>query len=181
MISSTRIIVLLFGFLNVPALISHVCSHNTLLGIKDRHNGNILFDTAGHIIHIDYGFLLGISPGGNLGFESAAFKLTGEMIELMGGAHSEAFGTFTELVVQGFLVARRMMSPILAVVSSFADSGLPCFTYKADNISALRGRFDPSVSDSIAADRMRKRVRDAAYKWTTNAYDYLQKVQNNIQ
>lgn len=46
-----------------------------ILKIKDRHNGNILMDAQGHIIHIDFGFMLSNSPG-NWDFESAPFKLT---------------------------------------------------------------------------------------------------------
>mmetsp|Transcript_4903 Transcript_4903/g.663 ORF Transcript_4903/g.663 Transcript_4903/m.663 type:complete len:80 (+) Transcript_4903:674-913(+) len=70
-----------------------------ILNIKDRHNGNILLDNKGHIIHIDFGFFLSNSPGRNFNFETAPFKLTKDMIDVMGGYQSEGFNEYKRLIV----------------------------------------------------------------------------------
>ncbi|OLY82300.1 Phosphatidylinositol 4-kinase pik1, partial [Smittium mucronatum] len=54
------------------------------LQLKDRHNGNILIDNLGNLIHIDFGFMLNNSPGA-IGFETAPFKFTQEYLELLAG------------------------------------------------------------------------------------------------
>ena len=118
--------------------------------------------------------------GGNLGFETAAFKLSREMVDLFGGMRSETFAVFVDLVVKAFLAAREVMDSILAVVSCMADSGLPCFTAKLNNVTQLRNRFFPTMTAVDAAQAMRGLVFDAAAKWTTTAYDGVQKLQNNI-
>lgn len=77
-----------------------------LLQIKDRHNGNILLDQEGHLIHIDFGFMLSNSPG-NIGFEAAPFKLPPEYIEVLGGVDAEPFIVFKQLFREGFEAARK--------------------------------------------------------------------------
>jgi phosphatidylinositol kinase/protein kinase (PI-3 family) len=87
-----------------------------LMQVKDRHNGNILLDSHGHILHIDFGFILSSSPGKNLGFETSAFKLTHEFVEVMGGLGSDMFEYFKILMLQGLIAARKHMDKIVSVV-----------------------------------------------------------------
>ncbi|KAK9849792.1 hypothetical protein WJX84_000135 [Apatococcus fuscideae] len=153
-----------------------------LLQSKDRHNGNIMITNEGHLVHIDFGFILEISPGGNLGFESAAFKLSHEMTQILdpGARRSSAtFQEFQELCIRGFLVARGVAEGIIAAVALMKDSGLPCFG-RGRPVENLRRRFRLDLNDAQAAAFMRATIADAYDKWTTGFYDYIQYLQNRI-
>ncbi|KFO73192.1 Phosphatidylinositol 4-kinase beta, partial [Cuculus canorus] len=86
-----------------------------LLQVKDRHNGNILLDADGHIIHIDFGFILSSSPR-NLGFETSAFKLTTEFVDVMGGLDGDMFNYYKMLMLQGLIAARKHMDKVVQIV-----------------------------------------------------------------
>jgi phosphatidylinositol 4-kinase B len=83
--------------------------------IKDRHNGNILIDMKGHIIHIDFGFILGINPG-NVNFESAPFKLTSEYVEILDGLDSPIFEYYKSLMLRGFMEAKKHVDSMCKII-----------------------------------------------------------------
>jgi phosphatidylinositol kinase/protein kinase (PI-3 family) len=70
-----------------------------ILQIKDRHNGNILIDTQGHMIHIDFGFLLSNAPGKGIKFERAPFKLTNDFVQILGGLGSKLFKAYRDAMI----------------------------------------------------------------------------------
>ncbi|KAK4491384.1 hypothetical protein RD792_002127 [Penstemon davidsonii] len=154
-----------------------------LLQPKDRHNGNLLFDSVGRLVHIDFGFIFEISPGGNMRFESAHFKLSHEMTQLLdpsGVMKSDTWYQFVSLCVKGYLAARRYMDGIISTVSLMTDSGLPCFS-RGDPIGNLRKRFHPEMSEREAANFMIRICTDAYNKWTTAGYDLIQYLQQGIE
>lgn len=85
-----------------------------LLQIKDRHNGNILLDRDGHLIHIDFGFILSNTPG-NIGFEAAPFKFPFEYLEVLGGIDSAPYLEFRRLFKEGFEAARKHCDRIISM------------------------------------------------------------------
>lgn len=49
----------------------------------------ILLDAEGRLIHIDFGFILGMAPGGNFALETCPFKLPTDYVDVMGGLESQ--------------------------------------------------------------------------------------------
>ncbi|RDY07116.1 Phosphatidylinositol 4-kinase beta 1, partial [Mucuna pruriens] len=151
--------------------------------VKDRHNGNLLLDEEGHIIHIDFGFMLSNSPGG-VNFESAPFKLTRELLEVMDsdaeGVPSEFFDYFKVLCIQGFLTCRKHAERIILLVEMLQDSGFPCFKGGARTILNLRKRFHLSLTEEQCVSLVLSLISSSLDAWRTRQYDYYQKVLNGI-
>ena len=151
-----------------------------LMQFKDRHNGNIMVDDKGHILHIDFGFLFDIAPGG-VKFERAPFKLTAEMIAVMGGSsaeRSQAWRWFEELTIKAYLCSRPYCDQLCHLVQLMLDSGLPCF--KPYTLKNFRDRFLLQKSEREAAEFMQACIRRSAGNVSTMVYDEFQLLTNGI-
>ncbi|EJT72778.1 phosphatidylinositol 4-kinase [Gaeumannomyces tritici R3-111a-1] len=149
-----------------------------LLQFKDRHNGNIMVDDAGHILHIDFGFCFDIAPGG-IKFERAPFKLTSEMMAVMGGStDSQAFKSFEELCVKAFLASRQHTEKLSQIVLLMMDSGLPCF--KPESVKHFKDRFVLDRTEREAADFVKDLIRKSHGSYSTGFYDSFQLMTNGI-
>ncbi|KAG8724521.1 Phosphatidylinositol 4-kinase pik1alpha (PI4-kinase)(PtdIns-4-kinase) [Ceratobasidium sp. 395] len=133
-----------------------------LLQIKDRHNGNILLDREGHLIHI-----------GNMGFESAPFKLPLEYVDVLGGVEAGPFLEFKRLFLEGFLAVRKHSDRIITLVDLMQkDSAFPCFAAFGEQTSQmLKDRFQPSLTTALVKEHAEKLIVTSLGSAWTRLYD----------
>ncbi|WAR59272.1 hypothetical protein PtB15_10B614 [Puccinia triticina] len=169
-----------------------------ILQLKDRHNGNILIDKEGHIIHIDFGFVLNNSPG-SIGFEMAPFKLAQDYIEVLNppayftsakdgkrhpssslsaGNELNRFHEFVELFKLSFKKIRKHAERIITIVELMqVESKLPCFGGNGDLvIKNLRDRFQLGLTSDDKLDEFieNKLVLASLNSVFTRLYDSFQ-------
>ncbi|THH16349.1 hypothetical protein EW146_g4282 [Bondarzewia mesenterica] len=152
-----------------------------LLQIKDRHNGNILLDREGHLIHIDFGFMLSNSPG-NIGFEAAPFKLPLEYVEVLGGVDGQPLREFRRLFREGFEAARKHCDRIITMVELMQkDSTLPCFAAFGEQTAVqLRERFQQALTHSLVEEHVDRLIDTSLGSHWTRLYDSYQYYSQSI-
>jgi phosphatidylinositol kinase/protein kinase (PI-3 family) len=154
-----------------------------LLGLKDRHNGNIMIDTRGHLINIDFGFAMGMKPGNDFSFERAPFKLTKEYVEVMGGVKSACYKEFERLFVAGFEEARKNSQIALGLVEIMMyKSKYPCFSGKRHGHGKALAQFEDRLMLKVPEHRVKAKilglVRKSRQHGGTYLYDAFQKATN---
>ena len=167
------------NFTRSLAAYSLICYY---LKIKDRHNGNILIDMYGNIIHIDFGFILGISPG-SINFENAPFKLTKEYVEIMGGFDSLYYQMYKDLMVKGMIISKKYVDNIINIAEIMSKgSKMPCFfkKNKDDIFQKFRERFHENKKDEEFIKIVDDMINTSYDNFRTNQYDNFQKLTNGI-
>jgi len=154
-----------------------------ILQIKDRHNGNLLIDSEGRIIHIDFGFLLSIAPGGSFSVETAPFKLTEEMVELLDGLDSKLFGEFVTAFTKGFIALQANCENIISALTILSNnSTFPCFQNKstAQILERLKYRFRTELNVNDAVKHCLDLITNSYGHYGTKQYDNFQYYTNGI-
>jgi len=91
-------------------------------------------------MHIDFGFLLSNAPGKGIKLEQAPFKLTQDMVDVLGGIKSKKFLEFRELMRLGFMAIQEQADKIVKLVEMmvFGQPDLPCFKEGENLIKELK-------------------------------------------
>jgi phosphatidylinositol 4-kinase len=172
------------NFIESCAAYSVVCY---LLQVKDRHNGNLLLDSEGHLIHIDFGFMLSNAPGGSFALETSPFKLTQEYLDVMGGEYSHHFETFRTLIIRAFLEARKHRDRICHLVRIVGECNpkLGCFSGGGINgvegaVNAMSERFYGSLTEEACIEKIVSLIDESINNWRTIQYDNYQRITNGI-
>ena len=85
-----------------------------ILQIKDRHNANILINMMdGRLVHIDFGFILSSRL---VNFETAPFKITTDIVKLLGGLQGKGFKRFRTRMTEGYQALHEDNERIIILV-----------------------------------------------------------------
>ncbi|RHZ29221.1 hypothetical protein DYB37_011330, partial [Aphanomyces astaci] len=170
---------------------------STTYAIKDRHNGNLMLHAEGYVMHIDFGFCFGTAPGGAFSIEGAPFKLTDDMIAVMGTAGMTAFQA---LLADGLVALHRHASRVslsnynshvslhetvqilsLVKITAYA-SPFPCF--QGDVLTMCRRLKERLCADAVDDDWVRQHalalIARSAGSVRTKLYVVLHQLKLNV-
>ncbi|XP_953957.1 phosphatidylinositol 4-kinase, putative [Theileria annulata] len=153
-----------------------------LLQVKDRHNGNILLDPYGHVIHIDYGFCLSNFPGKLISFETSPFKLTKEYLDVIEGGNPDNFVYFKTLITKGLLEVRKHVDEVVLLVEMMTTANkMPCFLAGTSyTIEMFKERFMLNQSEEACIRKITEIIDASVNSFSTVQYDTYQRLTNGI-
>ncbi|KAI9440788.1 atypical/PIKK/PI3K protein kinase, partial [Lactarius indigo] len=134
------------------------CVVTYILGVGDRHLDNLLVAPDGHFFHVDFGYILGHDPK----LYPPAVKVCKEMVDGMGGVHSQHYARFTNFCFTAFSILRQSANLILNLVTLMVDANVP--DIKGRNVhELLQEKFMPDLTEEEAIKHFETLLNETSY------------------
>lgn len=134
------------------------CVITYILGVGDRHLDNLLLAPDGHFFHADFGFILGRDPKPF----APVMKLTKEMVDCMGGVHSEHYKKFKQYCFLAYAALRKSSNLILNLFSLMVDANIPDIRLEPDKaVIKVRERFHLELGEEDAIRYLERVIEDS--------------------
>jgi hypothetical protein len=158
------------------------CLISYFLQIKDRHNENILIDNKGRIMHIDFGFVLGASPGG-FNIEKSNMKLTEEYVKILGGLDSNLFKLFKSKFLNGIIELQKHYKILKTLIDIMCKLNLRIFDFvsKEKVVENFRNKFLFDLKKVELEKFVDNLIMGSYNDYTTWFYDSFQYYTNKIK
>lgn len=146
------------------------CVITKLLGIGDRHLDNIMMKDTGELFHIDYGFILGRDPKP---MKLSEMRITPQMMDAIGGVHSESYKQFKDLCSKIYNTLRRYTTTFEYLMTLLVESEpTVCGSWLTHDklYQEITKRFEPNSTYKEAEIRLYSRIDNSTS--FTNGYKY---------
>lgn len=102
------------------------CVATYVLGIGDRHNGNVMIREDGTLFHIDFGHVLGnFKEKYGIRRERVPFVFTPEMVYVMGDKNDLFYAQFVEMCTTAYNLLRSSAALFMNLFAMMMSSGMP--------------------------------------------------------
>lgn len=137
------------------------CVASYILGIADRHNGNIMITKTGHLFHIDFGHFLGnFKSKFGIKRERSKFVFTEEMAFAMGGKTSGGFALFKECCSKAYNLIRKNGKKLINLFMLMTSAGMPELQNKSE-IEYIRYMLSLKLTETEAIGKFNEEIENA--------------------
>lgn len=146
------------------------CVITYILGVGDRHLDNLLLAPDGHFFHADFGFILGRDPKPF----APVMKLSKEMVDCMGGVHSQHYRDFKQYCFLAYTALRKSSNLILNLFSLMVDANIPDIRLEPDKaVLKVRERFHLELTEEEAILHLERVIEDTLTAFAPVVIDKL--------
>ncbi|XP_065324343.1 phosphatidylinositol 4-phosphate 3-kinase C2 domain-containing subunit alpha-like isoform X2 [Gordionus sp. m RMFG-2023] len=138
------------------------CVATYILGICDRHNDNIMIKRSGHLIHIDFGKILGDSQMfGNVRRDRVPFVFTSDMAYVInqGNQLSSHFQGFIDLCCEAFNILRKNCRKLLNMTKIMEYAQIPGIPLNSTEF--VRKTLSLDLNDTQATSLFTKLIKES--------------------